>query len=125
MKTITINNLAESTTEEVFEYIRNHLLTQNAKSRGHEDGICYYHGDHHLKCAAGCLISDDKYTPKFEVNNWSTLVRKGLVLAAHSELIKELQYLHDDVPVDSWKHHLDLLRKDIEEGRFNESIKSF
>lgn len=89
MKTITINNLAESTTMEVFQFVEHHLLTQNAQSRSQEDGTCCYHGDRHLKCAAGCLISDDEYTPKFEANNWSTLVRKRLVPAAHSELIEE------------------------------------
>lgn len=120
MKIITLANLAESTPMEVFQFIEHHLLTQNAKSIGFENGICYYHGDYHLKCAAGCLISDDEYTPKFEANNWSMLVRKELVPAAHSKLIRELQYLHDDVSVDDWKHHLDLLRKDVEEGKYNE-----
>lgn len=122
MKVITLANLAESTHMEVFQFIEHHLLTQDAKSIGFEKGICYYRGDNDLKCAAGCLISDGEYTPKFETNNWSTLVRQRLVPAAHSELIRELQLIHDDVPVDSWKHHLDLLRKDIEEGRFNESM---
>lgn len=122
MKVITLANLAESTPMEVFQFVEHHLLTQNAKSRRFKKRICYYRGDHHLKCAAGCLIADDEYTPEFEANNWSTLVRKKLVPAAHSALIRELQLIHDDVPVDSWKHHLDLLKKDIEEGRFNESM---
>lgn len=122
MKVITLANLAESTPMEVFQFIENHLLTQNAKSRRFKKRICYYRGDNDLKCAAGCLISDDEYTPQFEENNWSTLIRKRQVPAAHSKLIRELQLIHDDVPVDSWKHHLDLLRKDIEEGYFNESM---
>jgi len=122
MKVITLANLAESTPMEVFQFIEHHLLTQNAKSMGYESGICYYHGDYDLKCAAGCLISDDEYSPRFEGNNWNTLVQKMLVPAAHNELIRELQYIHDNAPVKNWRHHLDLLRKDIEEGRFNESI---
>jgi len=122
MKVITLATLAESTPMEVFQFIEHHLLTQNAKSIGFEKGICYYRGDNDLKCAAGCLISDDEYTPKFEANNWSTLVQTRRVPAAHSKLIRELQIIHDDVPVDSWKYHLDLLRKSIEEGYFNESM---
>lgn len=122
MKAITLANLAESTPMEVFQFIENHLLTQNARSRRFKKRICYYRGDNNLKCAAGCLISDDEYTPQFEANNWSTLVRKELVPAAHSKLIRALQNIHDDVPVYSWKHHLVLLRKSIEEGYFNESI---
>lgn len=62
MKTITIDNLAESTTEEVFEYIRNHLLTQNRISAD-IDGACVYKNEQGLKCAAGCLIPDEKYHP--------------------------------------------------------------
>lgn len=122
MKVITLANLAESTPMEVFQFIEHHLLTQNEKSSSYDEGICYYHGDNNLKCAAGCLITDDEYTSEFEANNWNTLVRKRLVPAAHNKLIRELQNIHDDVPVDSWKHHLDLLRKSIEEGRFNESM---
>lgn len=121
MKVITLVNLAESTPMEVFQFVEHHLLTQNAKSKRFEKGICYYRGNNDLKCAAGCLISDDEYTSEFEENNWSTLVRKKQVPAAHSKLIRELQLIHDDVLVDSWKHHLDLLRKDVEEERFNES----
>lgn len=122
MKIITLANLAESTPMEVFQFIEHHLLTQNAKSTKFKKRICYYRGDNDLKCAAGCLISDDEYTPKFEANNWSTLVRKRQVPAAHSKLLRELQLIHDDIPVNSWKHHLDLLRKNIEEGCFNESM---
>lgn len=120
MKVITLANLTESTPMEVFQFIEHHLLTQDAKSVGFEKGICYYRGDYDRKCAAGCLISDDEYTPKFEANNWIMLVHKKLVPTTHSELIRKLQIIHDDVPVDSWKHHLDLLRKDIEEGKYNE-----
>lgn len=120
MKVITLANLAESTPMEVFQFIENHLLTQNARSIGFEKEICYYRGNNDLKCAAGCLISDDEYTPKFEENTWGTLVRNELVPAAHNKLIQQLQYLHDDVPVETWKHHLDLLRKDVEEGKYNE-----
>lgn len=122
MKVITLANLAESTPMEVFQFVEHHLLTQNAKSIGYKNRICYYHGDNNLKCAAGCLIADDEYTPKFETINWNILVQHKLVPAAHSKLIRELQCLHDDVPVDSWKLHLDLLRKSIEEGYFNESM---
>lgn len=121
MKTITINNLAESTTEEVFEYIRNHLLTQNRKSTD-INGNCMYKNEQGLKCATGCLIPDDMYYPDLEYIKWDSLVTRKLVPEDHMELIRELQCLHDDIPVDGWKLHLDLLRKSIEEGYFNESM---
>lgn len=122
MKVITLANLTESTSMEVFQFIEHHLLTQNVKSGKASSNICYYRGENNLKCAAGCLISDDEYNPKFEETRWNTLVQHKLVPAAHRELIQELQYIHDDFPVNAWKPHLDLLRKDIEEGRFDESM---
>lgn len=121
MKKITINNLAESTTEEVFEYIRHHLLTQMQQSKN-DKGICFYRNEQGLKCASGCLIPDDMYYPDMEYKKWHSLVTRKFVPEDHMELIQEMQLIHDDVPVNSWKHHLDLLRKDIEEGRFNESM---
>lgn len=121
MKTITINNLAESTTEEVFEYIKHHLLTQ-MKRCVDDKGYCLYRNEQGLKCAAGCLIPDDMYYPDLEYRKWYSLVIEKFVHKEHRGLIQRMQRIHDDVPVDSWKHHLDLLRKDIEEGLFNESM---
>lgn len=108
MKTITIDNLAESTTEEVFEYIRNHLLTQNSRSAD-IDGTCVYKNEQGLKCAAGCLIPDEKYHPKIEGTKWCKLVGIGYVPKAHVKLIQEMQYIHDDNDPITWEHHLDNL----------------
>ncbi len=107
MKTITIDNLAESTTEEVFEYIRNHLLTQNRISAD-IDGACVYKNEQGLKCAAGCLIPDEKYhPPKIEDTKWRKLVDIGYVPEAHVELIQEMQHIHDDYDLITWESQLD------------------
>lgn len=50
------------TNEEIFEKVRTHLLTQNAKSM--IDGICLYRGPNGLKCAVGCLIEDEHFDPE-------------------------------------------------------------
>lgn len=102
MKVITINNLAESTTEEVFEYIRHHLLTQ-MKRCVDDKGDCLYRNKQGLKCAAGCLIADDEYDPNMEYKKWYSLVIEKFVPKEHRELIRKMQYIHDDTPVSDWE----------------------
>ena len=58
MKTINLSNLAQASTQEVFDFVAIHLLTQNEKSG--DDQVCYYRSPTGLKCAAGCLIADDE-----------------------------------------------------------------
>lgn len=112
MKTITLDNLAESTTEEVFEYIRNHLLTQNRKSTD-VSGNCMYKNEQGLKCAAGCLIPDEKYHPKIEGTKWCKLTDTGYVSKAHIKLIQSMQSIHDNNDPITWKSHLDNLESKL------------
>lgn len=100
MKTITLANLATSTEQEVFDYIVNHLLTQNAKSQ--DDGTCLYLNPEGLKCAAGCLIADNDTTAKIIRNNnnddsWDELIYENLVTHEHRNLIAAMQVIHDNV----------------------------
>lgn len=113
MKTITINNLAESTTEEVFEYIRHHLLTQMQQSKN-DKGACFYKNEQGLKCAAGCLIPDDMYNSNFEYKSWGSLVRQKSVPEDHIGLIQRMQYMHDETPVSNWKLELDKLEGELD-----------
>ena len=113
MKNITINNLAESTTEEVFEYIRNHLLTQNRRS-ANIDGTCMYKNEQGLKCAAGCLIPDDMYYPDLEYRKWFALVTRNFAPEDHMELIQEMQRIHDDYDPITWEFDLDKLEGELD-----------
>jgi len=113
MKVITINNLAESTTEEVFEYIKHHLLTQMKKCVN-DRGLCLYRNEQGLKCAAGCLIPDDLYNPDLEHERWSALVRQQFAPADHKQLIQRMQYMHDERPVSDWKLALDKLEDELD-----------
>lgn len=113
MKTITINNLAESTTEEVFEYIRHHLLTQMQQSKN-DKGACFYRNEQGLKCAAGCLIPDDMYYPDLEYRKWHALVTRNFAPEDHMELIQEMQRIHDDYDPITWEFELDKLESDLD-----------
>lgn len=113
MKTITINNLAESTTEEVFEYIRHHLLTQMQQSKN-DKGICFYRNEQGLKCAAGCLIPDDMYYPDLEYRKWHSLVTQEFAPEDHMELIQEMQRIHDRYDPITWEMYLDKLEGELD-----------
>ena len=93
------------TNEEIFEKVKTHLLTQNAKSM--IDGTCLYYGPNGLKCAVGCLIEDEHFDPEHN----GKLVSDEVVLQmlhksgidAHGtgtlSLLRKLQFLHDHRPV--------------------------
>ena len=72
--TITLKTLGQATAQEVFDQVSSHLLTQMKKSINPKNpSLCVYHADSGLKCAAGCLISDDEYTPRMAALGWDLL----------------------------------------------------
>jgi hypothetical protein len=101
---ITLKTLPQATAQEVFDQVANHLLIQRAVCIGH-DGNCMYHLDG-MRCAAGCLISEDEYKTQFENSIWYKLVTSGLVSDNHEKLIAELQSIHDNIGVSQWKEYL-------------------
>lgn len=117
-KVISIDNLAEATAQEVFDFIAAHLLKQDRKAGVAIDNnfTCKYRDESGAKCAAGCLIPDDKYTVSMEERPWhgSFFGKLGITDAFefsknHSELISSLQSLHDNENVDSWKANLSVV----------------
>lgn len=110
------------TAQEIFDYVARHLLTQGKKSvLPDTEDVCAYRGKDDCKCAAGCLIPDDRYKPEFEQKLWNTAASFGI--AQHFPeyleflgLIRELQLVHDRYEPEAWKealvevaqvHHLD------------------
>lgn len=108
MKTITIHNLKESTAQEVFDFIADHLLTQNEQAlRG---AMCSYRaedGNRVLKCAAGVLIPYEEYRDTMEGKGYDTLIKTNPHWSkAHVELIVKLQHVHDGNLPEYWKREL-------------------
>lgn len=102
IKTITLATLAEATPSEVFNFVAHHMLTQNQAAKVGE--ACKYRLGS-LKCAAGCLIADAEYAEcgeDFEGTDWPHLVRQHEVPAAHADLIRQTQIIHDNYVVESW-----------------------
>jgi len=92
-----------ATPQDVFDFVAHHLLTQNEKSiRGNR---CKYKSQGNLKCAAGCLISEDNYDTGFEGVAWDRVSDK-LGLINHWRLVRDLQHVHDGTRVQKWKNEL-------------------
>lgn len=101
---ITLATLPQATAQQVFDQVTRHLLTQNARA---SDGMSCKYLEGGLKCAAGCLISETEYTPKFENASWTILSERGLVPKEHASLIRELQRVHDgESNANGWPHLL-------------------
>lgn len=109
MHNITLKTLPSATLQQVFEQAATHLLTQNEPSEN-GDG-CMYHHPSGLKCAAGCFISEEEYSPDFEKITWSMLATKSLVPHHHAEFITFLQKIHDTEIIPEWKYALENLGK--------------
>lgn len=68
------------------------------------EGNCVYRNPDGLRCAAGVLIPDDLYNPGIEgdaaehLEVWDEMGYSEDEI----ELIVELQYIHDQTPVDQW-----------------------
>lgn len=118
-----------TTLEQIFQRVKTHLLTQNAKSMHNRkiEGIpsstaqCVYRSPDGLKCAVGCLIADEHYKPELEglaalgkaVSN--ALIASGIPMNDHQtqRLVSYLQRLHDDYEPKEWAKELDKLEPRI------------
>lgn len=112
---ITLKTLAQATAQEVFDQVAKHMLKQNKRSES-SNGACKYRSDDGLKCAAGCLISDDEYITGFDDDDetsWSDLIANypDLVPSEHQELIVQLQIIHDFTEVNYWYDDLNRIAK--------------
>ena len=114
---ITLKTLKNSTKQEVFDQVVNHLLTQRKQCKTMtfersdyfelpSGGICAYRNGEGLKCAAGCFIADDEYKESFEGQKWMNLVDRGCVPLEHSRLITDVQYIHDEKNPEDWDEYL-------------------
>lgn len=112
------------TPKEIFNKVKTHLLTQGERAAeqvgpNKEDVASCSYRIGELKCAIGCLIPDELYTPKIEGWNVSNidlpsrqstllkgvLVKSGLNVADHEirNMLEHLQEIHDSLDPSEWK----------------------
>ena len=98
-KKVCLANLAESSAQEVFDWVTYNLIKQGEPSR--EGEFCLYRKDN-LRCAAGWLLDDEEYSETLEGKPWDDLVLEHQVPNTHADLIYALQYIHDGEEVVVW-----------------------
>lgn len=82
------------TDQEMFDFVATHLRTQG-RPASNSNGDCKYRillDEQMYKCAAGCLIPDEKYNIDMEGRSIGVLGIPGL---SDSGLLKKLQIVHD------------------------------
>ncbi len=100
-----------TTPQEVYDYVAAHLLTQNAKAQGEIGSAngCLYRAPEGRKCAAGCLIPDDLYTPAMEGRGIAdSIVAEGLERVPQGALgfLRSAQLIHDHRDPPEWRDAL-------------------
>lgn len=105
---------AMTTLQKQFNKVALHLITQNEKSTDHI-GICRYRGPNGLTCAAGCMIPDELYESRMEMQTWPTIVKSIPELEKHLDVTLgyELQRIHDAYSVDIWPEKLKELAEEL------------
>ena len=95
-------------TQEVFNKVAEHLLTQKTAAIDTDSGYCAYRAPDGKMCAVGCLISDEEYKPEFERDSIRRIINKGFLpaLKEHESLLVELQIIHDSESEFLWKAKL-------------------
>ena len=106
---------------DVFNYVKQHLLTQNKKSFARKDTgdisdvFCAYRSDEGLSCAIGCLIDNAHYNSRLETKSVSDFAVQKVIRQSipnweiNEYLLLDLQYLHDTVNPEKWVNHLEIL----------------
>jgi hypothetical protein len=100
------------TSQEIFEIVCVHLLTQNQKSQETPlGGRCKYRGYGNKKCAIGILISDNLYDPAMEFQSVSYVgsMFPETKFSDHIPLLEDLQLMHDTLEPYQWKNELYLI----------------
>lgn len=106
-------------TQEMFDTVVKHLLSQKKRSMGRfasqaeeldlmDDSMCAYRGENGLKCAIGCLIPDDLYDPKMEGQVVGALfafpgIGKYII---NTYIARGLQSIHDACEPENWEDAL-------------------
>ena len=93
--------------QETFDKVVNQLRRQNVKALGNY-GLCVYRSSNGRKCAVGCLISDDRYSPSLEGQSLEVEFANELKAILEEEghdlnLVRQLQAIHDRVFIHHWE----------------------
>jgi hypothetical protein len=102
--------MREFTAQEIFDLGAAHLLRQNKRAISSEDedfGTCFYRAPDGAQCPVGFLmdhVGRERYSNEFEgiAGDHADLLRHYPELAPHAVLLRELQLVHDNSPLELW-----------------------
>ncbi len=98
------------TARQVFDRVATHMMSIRQLVHPVSIRSCRYR-DGDLRCAIGCLIPDEVYSPTFESNAVQLLIDSvpwftDSGLTAHARLLNSLQFIHDTQPTEDWLDEL-------------------
>jgi hypothetical protein len=102
---INVKNMYRYSEANVFSKIAMHMLRQGKKSVMPNKKTCAYRAKSGLQCAAGCLLTDEDYSPDFENQRWGH-VAHSIGVQHHKSMIIDLQEIHDRERAPSWRKAL-------------------
>jgi hypothetical protein len=117
-----------ATEADLFEYVANHLLTQNKQALNVDDE-CVYRSNNGMRCSIGCLINGDHYNNSLE---GQSLQESDLREAVENSidrkltetevlLLISLQGVHDEYTPSEWPAQIDELREKRITGEWQHS----
>jgi hypothetical protein len=89
--------------QDVYDFVVRHLLRQGRPSVEHPGTLssrCLYRSPDGLKCAVGCLLTDEEATPAIEGFRAVEILPGRL--RAHVDLLCDLQSAHDALNCGRW-----------------------
>ncbi len=103
--------------QRIYDQVKEHLLKQGEWCQ--LEGACVYRGKDGLKCAIGCLITDEHYSPGLEgmgVERPKVLeaLAKSISVSVHeldAIFLERLQVIHDTAYIETWAEKLEDLAK--------------
>lgn len=96
---------------EAFTTVKEHLLKQGKKALNNNK--CMYRGDNGLKCAVGCLITDDEYYVGMEHKAVCDINQIDSLCWLDEDMLDSLQEIHDNMEVDEWESELNDMEKEL------------
>lgn len=101
--------------KEIYTTVRKHLLEQGEPAIEFGEGV--YYSDDGLKCAVGCLIKPEAYSPALEHKSCGSrlvinaLGRSGIADDPLTvEMLLDLQEIHDSYSVENWEGELNRIK---------------
>jgi len=100
------------TNQKVFNKVAKHLLTQ-MKRAVDEDNNCRFRTTEGLMCAVGCLIPPESYRKAFDstMGLFSVIDAVPILRKMSTNLLSDLQDIHDDNYPSEWRSKLNKLAK--------------